>query len=579
LRAFLAAVILACLVLPGLATASSAESFDVLIRGGSIVDGTGAARYVADVGIRGDAIAAIGDLSGATAKTTIDAKGKIVAPGFIDIMMGSFLADGAPELQSMNENSLQMGVTTGVLDTEGGYVDKAQERADLQRSGMGTNMALFVAIGPLYGQVVGAARNATPTELQEMKRLAHKAMEDGAFGIGSATQYCPTCAAPTYVLTEIAKEAAPYHAYFTSHIRNEEQGVMNATRELIEIANGAGIPGHVNHMKVAGPVRCGLAEQTTGLLNAEIAKGRDYSADQYPYTAGQTTDIGILMPAWAQAGTEAEIQLRLRDPAQRPRIVKETNEQIADFVGGPENVTFQPHGDSLADEMRLRGGVAPGEAVVQIRENERTRLTILQYGCEKDVRTIMGQTWTSIGTDDLPDLPIPGKTVQNPRAYGTYPKVLARYVREQHFLGLEEAVRKMTGQPAYRLGLEFAHRGLLKKDWAADVVVFDPDRVMDKSTFQDPAAYSVGIDWVLVNGVLVKQNGQMIPAPQRSVAQPGRVLLHTKEMPTMPQPGYDARPAASSSASPPASNRTPGVGFVVALVGLGALVMVQARRR
>lgn len=569
-------------VVPGFAVSDSAaaQSFDVLLRGGTVIDGTGEPGYRADVGINGDRIAAIGDLAGATATTVVDASGKVVAPGFIDIMMGSFLLGGLPELQSMNENSLQMGVTTGVLDTEGGYVDKAAEKADLERFGMGTNMALCWAVGPAYSQVVGAAREATPAEVDEMKRLAHKALDDGAFCIGSATQYCPTCYATTEVLTAIASEGKPYNVYFTSHIRNEEQSVVNATKELIDIANGARIPGRVNHMKVAGPIRCGLGSTTTGLLNEQIALGRDFSADQYPYTAGQTTDIGILMPAWAQAGTELDIQLRLRDPAQRPRIVAETEAIIADFVGGPENVTFQPHGDSLADEMRLRG-VSAGEAVVQIRENEQTRLTILQYGCEEDLHTILGQYWLSIGTDDVPDLPIPGKTVQNPRAYGTYPKILGNYVREEGFLTLEEAVRKMTGQPAYRLGLVDQQRGLLKEGWAADIVVFDPDTVIDRATFQDPAAYSEGIEWVFVNGVAMKENGQLTLLPFRLLDPPGRVLLHTKDMVSRPQPGYDLRPQAvgGSGGKENDDNGAPTIGapLLFALLVV-AFVLSKSRR-
>ena len=580
----------------GAHAAAAAENFDVLIRGGEVVDGTGAARFRADVGLTGDRIAKVGDLSGATATTVVDATGKIVSPGFIDIMMGSSLLSGGfvalpggagPEEppggygylpQSSNDNSLQMGVTTGVLDTEGGYVDKAQERADIERSGTGTNLALCWAVGPAYAQVVGAARPPTQAEVDQLKALARKALDDGAFCLGSATQYCPTCYITTDGLAQVASVGKGYGVYFTSHIRNEEADVVNATRELIAVANAAGIPGRVNHMKVAGPVRCGLAKTTTGLLDEQIAQGKDFSADQYPYTAGETTDIGILIPDYAEQGTEADVQLRLRDPGQRPQIVKDTNAVIADFVGGPENVTFEPHGDTLADEMRLRGTDQPGEAVLQIRENEQTRFTILHYGCEQDVHTILGKAWLSIGTDDFPDPPIPGKTIQNPRAYGTYPRILAKYVRDERFLTLEEAVRKMTGQPAYRLGLADAStpRGLLKEGWAADVVVFDPNTVQDHATFTDAAAYSTGIDWVFVNGVAVKKDGAMIPVPLRLVAEPGKVLLHTKDMASRPQPGYDARPRAQAKQAP---HESPLPALLPALAVAAAALWMQRRRR
>lgn len=559
------------------AGAQQAATFDVLILGGEVLDGTGAPRVRADVGIRDGRIAAIGDLRGAAAGDTLDAAGLVVAPGFIDLLMGfhyeqAILGPAAPPLVTgSNENSLQMGVTTGTIDVEGGQLDKAAQRAALERTGTGTNLALFFPLSTAWAQVVGESEQASPAQMERLRQLARTAMEEGAFGIGTAIAYCPSCRAPREQLIEVVREAAPFGGYYASHIRNEDENVTNATQELIAIAEGAGVPGHILHMKVAGAVRCGQSSATIGLVRAAQARGLDVSANQYPYTAGQTGDVGILIPDWAEEGSEADIQARFRNPATRGQVVEGTNDLIASFVGSAANVSFMPHGTTLEQEAQLRR-VSPGEAIVQMRENQEPRFMVVHFGCDHDLRSIMQQPWVSIATDDLPWAPSAPASPLHPRAYGTYPRVLGQYVREEGWLTLEEAVRKSTGQPAARLGLVHADppRGLLREGWAADVVVFDPVRVIDRATYEEPALPSEGIEAVLVNGVVVKRDGAMVPLAERATAQPGVVLRHTSEMPSQPQPGFDL----AVRAEPPARG-TP----VPAALAILALAVARLARR
>lgn len=552
------------------APAAAAQSFDVLIRGGDVVDGSGGPRYRADVGITSDRVAAIGDLAGASATEVIDATGMFVTPGFFDLGMGANLVEAA---LITNENMVQMGVTSGLIAWEAGAVDKVQEKQDLERLGLAINVLTFFPVISAWQQVGVADTGPTPDQVAQMQALARKALEDGAFGIGAAIEYCPLCHSDTQAIIEVAKVGAEFNVYYASHIRNEANGVVNATTELIAIAEGAGIPGHVGHMKVAGAPNCGLARTTTGLVEAALARGLDISASQYPYTAGQTTDIGYLIPDWAEEGTEADIQLRLRNPATRPQVIEGVAERIAEVTGTADRIEFRPHGTDLQQEADLRG-VSPAEAVVQIRENEVTRLTIIHFGCEEDLVTILAKPWNSIQSDMGAWIPAHDATVFHPRGYGTFPRVLGVYGREQQLFTFEEAVRKMTGQPAYRTGIAFDERGLLKEGWAADVVVLDPQKVVDHATYDDPGAFSEGIEAVLVNGVVMKRDGELVPLAERVLATPGRYLVHTADMPSSPQPGYDFR----ASAMPPEEKGSPGLGAWSLLVVLAAVLGFLRRR-
>ncbi|HUR26352.1 MAG TPA: amidohydrolase family protein [Candidatus Thermoplasmatota archaeon] len=550
------------------------QSFDVLIRGGEVVDGTGAPRYSADVGITDDRIAAIGDLAGATATEVIDGTGMLVTPGFFDLGMGANLVEAA---LITNENMLQMGVTSGLIAWEAGAVDKVQERQDLERAGLAINVMTFFPVISAWQQVGVADSGPTEPQLEQMKALARKSFEDGAFGIGAAIEYCPLCHSDTRTIVELAKVGREYNVYYASHIRNEANGVVNATTELIAISEQSGIPGHVGHMKVAGAPNCGLAKTTTGLVEDALARGLDVSASQYPYTAGQTTDIGYLIPDWAEQGTEVDIQLRLRDPATRPQVIAGVEERIAEVTGTADRIEFRPHGTTLQEEADLRH-VSPGEAVVQIRENEVTRLTIIHFGCDEDLITILQKPWVSIQSDMGAWIPAHDATVFHPRGYGTFPRVLGAYGRDQQLFPFEEAVRKMTGQPAYRTGIAFDRddpRGLLQVGWAADVVVLDPAKVIDKATYDDPGAFSEGIEAVLVNGVVMKRDGELVPLHERVLATPGRYLVHTKDMPSGPQPGYDFRAQVAGQDHADA----PGLLLpaLTALVVLAALAVRQRR--
>lgn len=547
----------------------AAASFDVLIRGGEVVDGTGAPRYRADVGITGDRITAIGELSTATAAEVIDGSGMLVTPGFFDLGMGANLVEAA---LITNENMLQMGVTSGLIAWEAGATDKVQERQDLERTGLAINVLAFFPLISAWTQVGVADSGPTPQQLDEMRALARQAFEDGAFGVGAAIEYCPLCHSDTQTIIEVAKVGAEFNVYYASHIRNEANGVVNATAELIAIAEGAGIPGHVGHMKVAGAPNCGLAETTTGLVEDALARGLDISASQYPYTAGQTTDIGYLIPDWAEEGTEADIQLRLRDPATRPRVIEDVAARIAEVTGTADRIEFRPHGTNLQEEADLRR-VSPAEAVVQIRENEVTRLTIIHFGCDEDLLTILAKPWTSIQSDMGAWIPAHDATVFHPRGYGTFPRVLGAYGRDQQIFSFEEAVRKMTGQPAYRTGVALDKddpRGLLQEGWAADVVVLDPARVIDTATYDDPGAFSEGIEAVLVNGVVMKRDGELVPLHERLLATPGRYLIHTKEMPSSPQPGYDLRAQVIAEEADTPGLALPTLGVLLVVAGLAA---------
>ena len=577
MRGILAALGALLLVVPGTTVTAAPESFDTLVKGGSIIDGTGSPAYVGDIGIRGDRIVRIGELSGATASTVVDAHGQVVAPGFIDLMMGAYLGDRAS--LATNENMIQMGVTTGMIAWEGGSVQTAQEKRSIEQLGTASNVVMFFPILTAWGQVMGEAKaKPTAAQLDQMKAIARRSLEEGAFGVGAAIEYCPLCNADTESIIEIAREAKAFNAYYASHIRNEANGVVNATVELIRIAEEAGIPAQVGHMKVAGAPNCGLSNTTIGLIRDAQARGLDVSSSQYPYTAGQTTDIGYLIPDWAEQGTEAEQQLRFRDPSQRPRILQGIQARIEEVVGTPDKIEFRPHGTTLKQEADTRR-VNAAEAVLQIRENEQTRLTIIHFGCPFDMENILVQPWNSIGTDMGPWVPIHELTPYHPRGYGTFPRILGEYVRVRQLLTLEDAVRKMTGQSAYRTGLASAQRGLLQEGWYADVTVFDPKEVIDRATYQDPGEFSKGITWVFVNGVVMKKNGELTPLHERVIAKPGRVLTHTKEMPSLVQPGYDARPAAA--AEPMAEpKRTAGFTFllVAASLALAGATMLGWRR-
>jgi N-acyl-D-amino-acid deacylase len=566
------ATLLAGSLTPTLDTAPRpAESFDVLLRGGTVVDGTGAPGYRADVGVRAGRIAAIGDLSTATAPRILEASGQVVAPGFIDLGMGANLAE--PLSMTTAENMLQQGVTTGLIAWEGGLTDKKQERADLERHGLAINVASFFPLLPAWQTVVGpSATTATPEQVAAMQALARTAFEDGAFGIGAAIEYCPLCNADTASIVEVAKAGAGFNVYYASHIRNEANGVVNATAELIAISEGSGIPGHVGHMKVAGAPNCGLAKTTTGLVEAALTRGLDISASQYPYTAGQTTDIGYLIPDWAEQGTEADIQLRFRLPPTRAQIVSEVEARIAEVTGTADRIAFQPHGTTLAQEAQLRG-VSPGEAVLQIRENNEVRLTIIHFGCEEDLLTILEKPWTSIQSDMGTWVPLHDATIFHPRGYGTFPRVLGAYGRDQQVFGLEEAVRRMTGQSAYRLGLAYDQRGLVQEGWAADLVVLDPQRILDQATYEDPGAFSDGVQAVLVNGVVMKEGGQLRPLPERLLAMPGEYLLHRADMPSTPQPGYDFRAQAAV-----AEKDTPALPAILLLAAVASALLLRRSR-
>lgn len=501
-------------------------AFDVLVRGGTVVDGTGAARQRADVGIRGGRIAAVGQLTGATAPTIVDATGLIVAPGFIDVHTH---ADELAEHPAA-EHFARMGVTTIVAGNCGSSpTDVAGAFGTIRGTGVAINFATFVGHNSVREAVMGTARRApTAEELSKMEALVAKAMADGAVGFSTGLQYVPGTYADTDEIVALAKVAAKSGGVYASHMRNEGTELEAAVAETLLIGEKAGMAVQVSHLKVDAPSRWGASAKALAMIDAARAKGMRVMADQYLYDAA-SSNLGIRFPSWVLEGGQAEINKRLDDQKTWARIKEEMRKLIRER--GLENYSFARIANYPADTsmngltipevaQRLKGSKELDAQFETMRAMLRAGGASMVYAFmgDDDISRILKHPMVSIASDS--GLNTPGKGVPHPRGYGNAVRALGLYVRERRVISLEEAVRKMTSLPASQFG--FTTRGKVAEGYVADLVVFDEATVSDRATYDKPHQYPDGLSDVLVNGVPVVARGT------QTTARPGQIVTSTR---------------------------------------------------
>jgi N-acyl-D-amino-acid deacylase len=507
------------------AYAQAPAPYDLVIRNGRIIDGTGSPWYRADVAVRGDTIARIASSISEPATRVVDANGQIVSPGFIDLH--NHARENIFELPSA-DNYIRQGVTTLIEGPDGGSpVPLAPFLDKLDATQKSINVGSFVGQGSVREAVLGTVnRRPTPAELDKMRSIVEDAMKAGAFGMSTGLFYVPGAFTPIEEVIELAKVAAKYGGIHISHMRDEAFGVLDSVRETIRIGEEGGLPTQVTHHKIVGPRNYGKSVETLKLLDAARLRGVDATSDQYPYTASSNAFVASMIPQWAQEGGRPQMLARLKNPATRKEIGTETVRIIREERGGgdPKNV-FLAHcdfdasmaGKNLADVARLRG-LEPtiengAEAAMWIVEQGHCQ-GVFHAMSEADLERVMRHPATMIASDGW--VQILGRGVPHPRSYGTFARVLGVYVRERSVITLEEAIRKMTSFPAQRLRV--GDRGVLKPGMKADITVFDPARVRDMATFEKPHQYAEGISSVIVNGQVVFDGKAM------TAARPGRVL-------------------------------------------------------
>lgn len=525
-RTYLAAAAAALFAAPFAAPSVHAQEWTLLIRNGTIVDGTGAPGYVGDVAVAGDRIVAVSrtPLDRTRARRVVDATGLVIAPGFIDLH-----AHIEPLLQMPDAKSaVTQGVTLALGGPDGSgpwplaaYLDTAS------KAGLGMNVAYLVGHNTVRRAVMGTENRApTPDELQRMIALIRRGMGEGAFGISTGLRYVPGFYAKTDEVVALSRAAADSGGFYTSHLREEGLGLFEGVGEAITIARDARIPVVLTHHKAVGQPMWGKSVETLKMVDEARAAGLDVMIDQYPYTAS-STGLAVLIPPWALAGGTAELRKRVADSALRDSIERGIVEYLKTDRGGGDTrrVQFSSvswdrslEGKTLHD-WAVRQGVGESlEAAAKlVIEGELKGGASMVYHVidEGDVRRIMAHPQTMIASDGR--LSRPGEGVPHPRAYGTFPRVLGVYVREEHVLTLEQAVHKMTGMPAARMGLT-GQRGCLAVGCYADITVFDAAKVGSPATFTEPHQYAVGIPFVFVNGVAMVDGGTF------SNARAGRVL-------------------------------------------------------
>jgi N-acyl-D-amino-acid deacylase len=535
-RHLLTVVILAAVSVAGSLAALRAQApgYDLVVKNAHVVDGTGSPWFRADIGVRGDAIATIARRIDASSARTIDAANMVVAPGFVDLHVHAFGGVGQPpavlpivEVPTA-ENYVRQGVTTLITGPDGFSPVPLRSALDATaKSRITPNLGTFIGHGAIRNAVFGRVNRApTPNELEQMRELVREGMRDGAFGLSSGLFYVPATFSKTDEVVELAKVAGVMGGIHISHIRDEALEVEASVRETIAIGEQGGLPTQVTHHKTIGKAAWGKTAETLRLIDEARRRGVDVTLDVYPYPASATNISAALLPTWAQEGSRDDILARLRDPLTRPRIVRDTIQIILEGRGGGDahNVLVSrcDWNPSLAgqhlDDISARRGKSRS-----VQDAADTALWLVESGdcggiyfaiSEDDIQRVLKHPASMIASDG--DVVSFGRANPHPRSYGTFVRVLGRYVRDLKVLTLEDAIRKMTSFPAQRIGL--MDRGLLREGMKADFVIFDPKTVSDAATFERPHQHAEGMIAVVINGQIAFEDGKM------TTARPGRIL-------------------------------------------------------
>jgi N-acyl-D-amino-acid deacylase len=549
---------LVLLLLSVMSAASTADfqtqAFDLLIRNGMVYDGTGSPGRRVDIGVRGDRIAGIGQLDGATATTIVDASGLAVAPGFINMLSWateSLLVDGR------SQGDIRQGVTLEIFgegSSMGPLNDAMKQRMveqmgdikfditwtslseylkNLERRGISTNVASFIGATTIREYVIGLEdKKPTAQQLDEMRALVRQEMEAGALGIGSSLIYAPAFYASTEELIELCKVAAQYRGKYISHMRSEGNRLIEAVQELIRISREAKIPAEIYHLKAAGQANWPKMDKVIAMVEQARKEGLKITADMYNYPAG-ATGLDAAMPPWVLDGGYDEAYKRLKDAATRKKIAHAISTPTSDWenlylaAGSADRVLLVEFksealkpltGKTLAEAARLRGE-DPVQTIMNLVLEDQSRVGTVYFMMDEDnIRKQIKLPWISFGSDASSMAPEPPFTKSNahPRAYGNFSRLLGRYVRDEKIIPLEEAVRRLSGLPA--TNLEIDRRGFVREGMFADLVVFDPGQISDRATFEKPHQYAVGVRQVFVNGVQVLKDGE------HTGAKPGRAV-------------------------------------------------------
>jgi len=554
---FLCATLLLVSAVPA---AELPEKFDVVIKNGTVYDGTGSEGHKADVAIRGDRIVGVGDFQNSSATNVIDAHGLAVAPGFINMLSWStesLIQDGR------SQSEIRQGVTTEIMgegESMGPVNDRVRQymlkqQTDikydipwntlveylqyLQKRGVSCNIASFIGATTIRENVIGFEdKEPTPQQMDEMRELVRKEMEAGALGIGSALIYPPAFYAKTEELIELCKVAAKYQGKYISHMRSEGNQLLEAFDELLRISREAHIPAELYHIKALGQKNWGKMDTLLARIDAARKEGLPIRANMYTYIAGGT-GLDACLPPWTQDGGYPELLKRLRDPEIRKKIAAEVKvdsdkwENLYLGAGSPDRIVLSDFtseklkpldGKSLAEIAKIRGK-DPVETIMDLLSENEARIGAMYFlMSEENVRKEITKPWISFGSDEASQAPegVFLKSTPHPRAYGTFARVLGKYARDEKLVTLPEVIRRLSALPATNLGLD--HRGFLKEGMFADVVVFDPATIADHATFENPAQYATGMKNVFVNGREVLKDGEHTGAkPGRALYGPGKV--------------------------------------------------------
>ncbi|HEX3231920.1 MAG TPA: D-aminoacylase [Pyrinomonadaceae bacterium] len=538
---------------------SQPSSFDIIIKGGTVYDGTGRAPRLADVGILKDRIAAIGNLSRATARNVVDAKGLAVAPGFINMLAHS---ESSLIVDPRSLSELKQGVTTQIFGefSMGPLNDQMKQRMRgtqgdakyeiewttlseylnyLEKRGISQNVASFIGAVTIRENVIGLEdKPPTPAQLDEMRELVRREMEAGALGITTALIYPPAFFAKTDELIELCKVAAKYRGKYTTHMRSEGNQLLEAVQETIRISREAGLPAEIYHLKASGESNWPKMDQVIRMIEGARRKGLKITANMYTYPAGGT-GLDASMPPWVWDGGREAGYKRLQDPATRQKIAQAIRtpsndwENLYMLAGSPDRLllaSFRTEklkplaGKTLAEVAKMRGK-DPVETIMDLVLEDRSRIgTIYFLMSEENIKKQIRRPWVSFGSDAASIAPEGNvlRSSAHPRAYGNFARLLGKYVRDEKVISLPEAIRRLTGLPATNLELD--HRGFLKPGMFADVVIFDPQTIADRATFENPHQLSVGVKDVFVNGVQVLKDGEHTGTkPGRALWGPGKI--------------------------------------------------------